>query len=141
MYIPRVIVLVALVAIAALGVSAQSAGPKPIKGSSGAPFAELVGTSPAVCQDAGKTDVLTDTTGFDFRPYLTQLLKTVRQTWYDVIPESVYAPVKKHGKVAIDFAVLKNGKVRGMRLHTASGDVSLDRAAWGGITASSPFAP
>jgi hypothetical protein len=28
-----------------------------------------------------------------------------------------------------------------MRITSPSGDVSLDRAAWGGITASNPFAP
>jgi hypothetical protein len=28
-----------------------------------------------------------------------------------------------------------------MKLVSPSGDVSLDRAAWGGITASNPFAP
>jgi TonB family protein len=47
----------------------------------------------------------------------------------------------KQGKVAIEFAILKDGKVAGMALAGSSGDVSLDRAAWGGITNSNPFPP
>jgi len=35
----------------------------------------------------------------------------------------------------------KDGKVAGMKLTDSSGDVALDRAAWGGITASNPFPP
>jgi TonB family protein len=46
----------------------------------------------------------------------------------------------KQGKVTIEFAIKKNGKVSGMRLVGGSGDVLLDRAAWAGITGD-PFAP
>ena len=35
----------------------------------------------------------------------------------------------------------KDGSVAGMRLAAGSGDVALDRAAWGGVTASNPFPP
>jgi TonB family protein len=47
----------------------------------------------------------------------------------------------KKGKVTIEFAITKNGGVSGMTLVGPSGDISLDRAAWGGITASNPFPP
>ena len=47
----------------------------------------------------------------------------------------------KKGKVQIEFVILPDGKVAGMRLIGESGDVALDRAAWGGITASNPFSP
>jgi TonB family protein len=47
----------------------------------------------------------------------------------------------KKGKVTIEFAILKNGTVAGMKLVSASGDVALDRGAWFGITASNPFRP
>ena len=40
-----------------------------------------------------------------------------------------------------DIAILKDGKASGMRLDATSGDVALDRAAWGGITNSNPFPP
>jgi hypothetical protein len=140
MHVPRMIMLITFVATA-MAVSAENTETKPIKGGKGAPSSEVVGMIPDSCQDGGKADLLTETMGFDFGPYITQLVKTVRQDWYQIMPESVQAPVKKHAKVAIEFVVLKDGKVAGMRLHTTSGDVPLDRAAWGSITASNPFAP
>ncbi len=47
----------------------------------------------------------------------------------------------KRGRLAIEFVILPDGKIAGMKLVAPSGDVALDRAAWGGITASNPFAP
>jgi len=43
--------------------------------------------------------------------------------------------------VGVDFVIMKDGSVGGMKLTSESGDVALDRAAWGGITASNPFPP
>ncbi len=79
--------------------------------------------------------------GVDFGAYMTQIVKTVRQNWYTIMPPSVGPPILKQGKVAIKFVILKDGTVSGMGLDTSSGDVALDRAAWGSITASSPFPP
>ena len=89
----------------------------------------------------GNLDVLSDTMGVDFGPYLSRVLHDVRQNWYTLIPEAARAPLMKKGKVSIEFAILKDGKVAGLQLTGTSGDVSLDRAAWGGITASNPFPP
>jgi TonB family protein len=47
----------------------------------------------------------------------------------------------KHGKLAIEFAITKDGQVAGMKLVATSNDVALDRAAWGGIAGSNPFPP
>jgi TonB family protein len=89
----------------------------------------------------GPLEVLTDTMGVDFGPYLQRVLHDVRMNWYNLIPESAQAPIMKKGKVTIEFAILKNGTVAGMKLVSTSGDVALDRGAWGGITASNPFPP
>lgn len=86
----------------------------------------------------GALDILSDTQGVDFGPYLQRILEDVRDNWYRLIPES--AEMKK-GKLAIEFAITKDGNVADMRLVATSGDVALDRAAWGGITASNPFPP
>jgi outer membrane biosynthesis protein TonB len=88
-----------------------------------------------------QAEILTDTLGVDFGPYLARVVQTVRQNWYNVLPPSVYPPILKQGKLSIEFVILKDGKVSGMTLHTTSGDVSLDRAAWASITASNPFPP
>ena len=89
----------------------------------------------------GNLEVLTDTQGVDFGPYLSRVLQAVRMNWYNLIPEEARPPLLKKGKVSIEFAILKTGQVAGMKIVGPSGDISLDRAAWGGITASIPFAP
>jgi TonB family protein len=86
----------------------------------------------------GNLEVLSDTQGVDFGPYLQRILQEVREQWYQAIPES--AEMKK-GKLQIEFAITKEGKVADMRLTAPSGDVALDRAAWAGISASNPFPP
>jgi TonB family protein len=89
----------------------------------------------------GNLDVLSDTQGVDFGPYLSKVVAAVRENWYSLIPEVARRPELKAGRVAIEFAILPDGRVASMKLTGQSGDVSLDRAAWGGITASNPFAP
>jgi len=89
----------------------------------------------------GALDVLSDTMGVDFGPYLQRVLHDVKMNWYNLIPESAKAPIMKKGNVGIEFAILKDGSVAGMKLVYSSGDVALDRGAWGGITASNPFPP
>jgi len=90
----------------------------------------------------GPIEILTDTMGVDFGPYLQQVvLASVRKNWYNLIPDSAKAPIEKKGKVIIEFSILKDGTVGGMKLVSTSGDVELDRGAWGGITASNPFRP
>jgi TonB family protein len=86
-------------------------------------------------------EILTDTQGVDFGPYLARVVESVRMNWYNLIPEAARSPLFKKGVVAVDFYILKDGRVAGMQLEGPSGDVSLDRAAWGGITASNPFPP
>jgi TonB family protein len=86
-------------------------------------------------------DILTDTQGVDFGPYLARVVESVRMNWYLLIPEAARSPLFKKGVVQIEFAIMQNGTVAGMKLDSPSGDVSLDRAAWGGISASNPFPP
>jgi TonB family protein len=86
-------------------------------------------------------DVLSDTMGVDFGPYLARVVHDVRVNWITLIPEVARAPLMKRGRVVIQFAILKDGSVAGLKLSSTSGDVALDRAAWGGITASNPFQP
>jgi len=84
----------------------------------------------------GALEVLSDTEGVDFSPYLKRVVDNVRENWYRIIPES--AEMKK-GNLAIEFVILKDGSIAGLKLVSSSGDIALDRAAWGGITASNPF--
>lgn len=87
----------------------------------------------------GALDILSDTQGVDFGPYLQRVLEDVRENWYRMIPES--ARMGKKGKLAIEFAITRDGQIADMQLRATSNDSALDRAAWGGITASNPFPP
>jgi len=89
----------------------------------------------------GPVEVLSDTQGVDFGPYLSRVLQTVKINWYNLVPEEARPPLLKHGKVAIRFLITPNGKVAGLNVELPSGDIPLDRAAYGGITASDPFSP
>jgi TonB family protein len=89
----------------------------------------------------GALEITSDTMGVDFGPYLNRVLHDVKQNWYSLIPESAMAPLLKKGEVSIEFVITKDGKVAGMHYVSGSGDVALDRAAYGGITASNPFPP
>ena len=92
-------------------------------------------------KQVGQLEVLSDTMGVDFGPYLARVLHDVKQNWYNLIPEVARAPLMKKGKVSLQFAITKEGKVAGLQYVSSSGDVALDRAAYGGITASDPFPP
>ena len=89
-------------------------------------------------RQVGNLEVLSDTMGVNFGPYLQRILQDVRENWYHLIPES--ASFKK-GKLEIEFAIMKDGRVQGLTITTPSGDVTLDRPAYGSITASDPFPP
>lgn len=89
----------------------------------------------------GPYEITSDTMGVDFGPYLQQVVHAVKVNWYQIIPPSAEAPLYKKGKVTIEFDILKNGQVTGMHYVFTSGDVALDRAAYGGITYSNPFPP
>jgi hypothetical protein len=87
-------------------------------------------------QKHGAVEILSDTHGVDFGPYLKRVMKDVRQNWYRLIPEC--AETMKRN-VAIEFAITKEGRIAGMRLVGSSDSTALDKAAWGGIVLSGPF--
>lgn len=89
----------------------------------------------------GGVEVLSDTMGVNFDPYLKRIVQIVNENWHTLLPESVYPPIRKSGTVAIEFAILKDGTVAGMKLAGTSGDPPLERACWGSITNSVPFPP
>lgn len=86
-------------------------------------------------------DVLTDTLGVDFGPYLSRVIEEIRQSWYGLMPESVIYPPHIKGKVTLQFIIQKDGSVAGLRYVEPSGDIALDRPAYGSITANNPFPP
>jgi TonB family protein len=89
----------------------------------------------------GGVDVLSDTMGWDYGPYVQRVIWDTEHAWWPIIPESARPPLNKQGKVMIRFKIYPDGSVHDMILEGPSGDVALDRAAWAGITGGSPFPP
>jgi TonB family protein len=86
----------------------------------------------------GGAQILSDTQGVDFGPYLQKVIRETCRTWDPLIPEEVNPPILKRGQVEIIFTILPNGRVAAvdpnkMQLTGRSGDTALDRAAWGAI--------
>src|SRR3954470_22913662 len=101
------------------------------------------GSGPAVANTNHRDDleILSDPLGVDFAPYLRRMRIQVGTNWENVMPESVFPPLRKRGTVIIEFSVLKDGTVAGLKLVGSSGDIALDRAAYAAISASNPMAP
>jgi len=86
----------------------------------------------------GGLQILSDTQGVDFNAWLSAWYYETRRTWDPLIPEEVNPPIAKQGQVMIRFKVLPNGRLMdgSLVLEGRSGDVALDRAAWGALTGS-----
>jgi TonB family protein len=86
-------------------------------------------------------DVLSDTLGVDFNPYLRRILADIRRNWIPLIPEEARPPLNKQGETLIRFTILPDGRIAAMNLDGSSQDTAIDRAAWGGITGVGQFPP
>jgi TonB family protein len=84
-------------------------------------------------------ELKSDPMGVDFRPYLTQILATIRRNWNAVMPESVSRGLR--GKVGLTFSIARTGTVAKVVYAFQSGSDALDRAAVAAISASNPLPP
>jgi TonB family protein len=85
-------------------------------------------------------ELLSDADGVDFRPYLLQVLNSVRRNWFAVIPESARLGIER-GRVAIQFSISRQGDVPKLVIASSSQSQPLDRASVAGVSASLPFPP
>jgi len=87
---------------------------------------------------AGGLEILSDTQGVDFNSWIQKWHYETMRTWDPLIPDEVNAPILKKGQVLIRFKVLPNGRLmeNSVSMEGRSGDVALDRAAWGALTGS-----
>ena len=70
-----------------------------------APAANAPGQPTASGKDMGNLEVLSDTRGVDFRPYLSKVVEAVRGNWHQLIPAEARKPELKSGKVVIEFVI------------------------------------
>ena len=86
-------------------------------------------------------EILSDTMGVDFGPYMHRLHADIQRNWEPLIPAKVQKPELKRGVVGIRFTILPNGRIGSMKLETTSGDIDLDKAAWFAITSEGQYPP
>lgn len=87
----------------------------------------------------GPIDVLTDTKGYNIKPYLSEVIAGVRNSWYLLINNDSHFPKQKKGHVTIEFRVTKDGHVSDVKYRETSGNESLDRVAYSAIAGSDPL--
>ena len=121
-----------LILAAALSLAAQDPTAQPPKNSQ-----SQSATAPTHKVPKGGVEILSDTQGVDFGPWLGRWRFETAKRWNRLMPNEVNPPELKKGLVIIRFKVLPNGQVTDMSLDGRSGDTGLDRAAWGAITGSS----
>ncbi len=86
-------------------------------------------------------EILSDTQGTDFGPYLSKQIPKIKANWYKYIPDQARAPQLESGETNIEFKILRDGRIAGMKLVHLNGNSIMDRAAWAGMIASNPFDP
>jgi TonB family protein len=87
-------------------------------------------------QDDSSLDILSDTDGASFRPYLKRMTMNIRENWYRWIPESAR---DKTACLAITFIVHKDGQVTDLKIERSSGTDALDQSASKSIEATEFF--
>lgn len=97
-------------------------------------------SSPSKGNIGSGVELLSDADGVDFRPYLLQVLNSVRRNWFAVIPESARLGIEK-GRVAIQFSISREGDVPKLVIASSARSQPLDRASVAGVSASLPFPP
>jgi len=86
-------------------------------------------------------DIISDTQGVDFGPYIRRILSDIKRNWIPLIPEEARPPLNKQGETLIRFTILPDGRIAAMNLDGSSQDTAIDRACWGGITGVGQFPP
>ena len=89
----------------------------------------------------GPAEILSDTQGVNFNPYLQRILREIYDVWIPLIPEEARPPLMKSGVTMVRFKILPDGTIGGIYLDGSTHDEALNRAAWGSITGVGQFPP
>lgn len=89
----------------------------------------------------GGAEVLSDTQGVDFGPYLRRILADIKRNWDPLIPNEAEAPLFKQGETFIRFTINPDGSIGAMHLDGSTHDDAINRSCWGSITSEGQFPP
>lgn len=90
---------------------------------------------------SGQAEILSDTMGVDFGPYINRLLMRIRAAWIPLLPEETEPPLNKEGSTLIRFRIEPDGRLSYMHLDDSTHDPAIDKAAWSSITSQGQFPP
>ena len=96
----------------------------------------LTGNAATAVQMQASISILSDPLGVDFTPYLKDIMDVVRKNLTSSVTKGFVAQQRS---LSVEFVILKEGKIAGLKLSSSSGDTALDHATLDGIAASSPF--
>ncbi len=89
----------------------------------------------------GGAEVLSDTQGVDFDPYLRRILSDIKRNWDPLIPAEAGSPLFKQGETWIRFSIGPDGSITAMHLDGSTHDEAINRSCWGSITSEGQFPP
>lgn len=98
-----------------------------------------VNAPPSLGKQSSSMELKSDPMGVDFRPYMRQIIQTIRRNWFAVYPEA--ARLGTRGQTVIGFRIARQGLVAKVVLSGQSGAKPLDEAAIAAISASNPLPP
>lgn len=134
--------LVAFLAVAVwpIGAAAERVAPSGMRLQAPAPASadKKPASTPA---SFGGAEVLSDTQGVNFQPYLHDLLAAVYAQWVQRLPAEAKPPQKVAGDTTIRLRILPDGTLSSMHLDDSTRDDELNRAAWGAIAGQGRFPP
>jgi len=84
-------------------------------------------------------DILSDTEGVQFQPYLREVLGQIDAEWLALMPEEAKPPRNQKGATSIRLTINPDGRITAMHLEGTVQDAALHRAAWGAITGVEKF--
>jgi TonB family protein len=105
------------------------------------PFLESNASSTPNSHPKGQTlgvEVLTDTRGVDFGPYIKQLIQKISESRF---PIKTSMRSDEEGSTLLRFTIDSEGKVTNLYLDESSHDGALDHAAWDSIAQAKVFPP
>lgn len=97
-------------------------------------------TTGEVRADQQGLEILSDTQGVDFQPYLKDAIHQIYGQWLKLMPDEARPQLMK-GDTQIRFTINPDGTIAAMHLDKSALDEELNRAAWGAITGVGKFSP
>jgi TonB family protein len=86
-------------------------------------------------------EILSDTQGVDFEPYVEQALQSIGKLWLSSESAKVTSANRSQTEAIVRFTIASDGKISAMELVQSAHHIEIDRAAWASIRGVGAFPP